>query len=131
MSFEVLEYDPPRRWAAASVAGGFVFLAGETGTDPVSFETAPGGIEGQTEQAMRNIEATLARLGLGLDSIVRLTMYLTDIADLPRAGAVRARHLPRTLPSTTVQVAALARADLLVEIDAVALAGPSTPDGNP
>ncbi len=123
MSFEVLDYDPPRRWAAASVAGGFVFLAGETGTDPVTLETAPGGVEAQVEQAMRNIQATLARLGLGMDSIVRLTMYLTDIADLPRASAARSRFLPRTLPSATVQVCALAREDLLVEIDAVAFAG--------
>ncbi len=126
MPFEVLDYDPPRRWAAASVAGGFVFLAGETGTDPSTMETAPGGIEGQTEQAMRNIEATLGRLGLGMDSIVRLTMYLTDIADLPRASAARSRHVPRTLPSTTVQVCALAREDLLVEIDAVAVADAGT-----
>lgn len=127
MTFDVLDYDPPRRWAAASVAGGFVFLAGETGTDPVTLETAPGGIEAQVEQAMRNIEATLARLGLGMDAIVRLTMYLTDIADLPKAGAARARFLPRTLPSTTVQVAALAREDLLVEIEAVALAARPEP----
>lgn len=126
MSFEVLDYDPPRRWAAASVANGFVFLAGETGTDPVTLETAPGGIEGQTEQAMRNIEATLARLGLGMDAIVRLTMYLTDMADLPKASMTRSRFLPRTLPSTTVEVAALAREDLKVEIDAVAVAGPGT-----
>ncbi len=129
MSFDVLDYDPPRRWAAASVAGGFVFLAGETGTDPVTLETAPGGIEAQTEQAMRNIEATLARLGLGMDALVRLTVYLTDIADLPRVGAVRARHLPRTLPSTTVQVCALAREDLLVEIEAVAVAPAAPSDG--
>lgn len=124
--FEVLDYDPPRRWAAASVAGGFVFLAGETGTDPESLATAPGGVEGQTEQAMRNVEATLARLGLGMEAIVRLTVYLVDIRDLARVGAVRARHLPRALPSTTVQVTALARPDLLVEIDAVALAAPGT-----
>jgi 2-iminobutanoate/2-iminopropanoate deaminase len=122
MRVDVLDYEPPRRWAAASVAGGFVFLAGETGTDPVTLETAPGGVEAQAEQALRNIEATLGRLGLGMDALVRLTVYLTDIGDLPRVGAVRARLLPRTLPSTTVQVAALARGDLLVEIDAIALA---------
>lgn len=129
MSFDVLDYDPPRRWAAASVAGGLVFLAGETGTDPVTLETAPGGIEAQVHQAMRNIEATLARLGLGMDAIVRLTMYLTDIGDLPKASAARSTHVPRTLPSTTVQVCALAREDLLVEIDAIALAAPETPVG--
>ncbi|MBX3031707.1 MAG: RidA family protein [Chloroflexi bacterium] len=127
MSFDVLDYDPPRRWAAASVAGGFVFLAGETGTDPVTMEPVAGGIEEQVAQTMRNIEATLARLGLGMDAIVRLTMYLTDMEDLPKASAARRQHLPRTLPSTAVQVCALAHPDLLVEIDAIAVARPGTP----
>lgn len=122
MTLEILDYEPPRRWAAASITGGLVFTAGETGTDPATGDTVPGGIEAQTEQAFRNLDATLGRLGLGLADIARLTVYLTDIRDLHAVSAVRAQLLPRPVPSSTVQVCALARPDLLVEIDAVASA---------
>lgn len=117
---EVIDYEPARRWAAAARVGDIVFLAGETGTDPVTMETMPGGIEAQVEQAMRNIGAILERLGGTFDDIVKLTMFLTDIADLPAASAARARYLSRTVPSSTVAVVALARDDLLVEIEAIA-----------
>jgi 2-iminobutanoate/2-iminopropanoate deaminase len=122
VDMEILDYEPPRRWAAASVVGGLVFTAGETGTDPATGQTTPGGVEAQTEQALRNLGATLGRLGLGLADVARMTVYLTDISDLPIVSAVRARHLPRPIPSSTVQVSALARPDLVVEIDAIARA---------
>jgi len=121
VTLEILDYEPARRWAAASVSGGLVFLAGETGTDPATMHTVPGGVEAQTEQIMRNISATLERLGLGLGDVARMTVYVTDIADLPTVGGVRARFLPRPIPSSTVQVCALARPDLMVEIDAIAV----------
>ncbi len=120
MSVEVLDFEPPRGWAAASVVGGLVFLAGEGGTDQTTMELVPGGAEAQTEQAFDNITATLGRLGLGLDALVRLTVYVTDMALLPRVASVIERRLPRPLPSTAVGVVALAHPGLVVEIDAIA-----------
>jgi 2-iminobutanoate/2-iminopropanoate deaminase len=119
---EIIDYVPPRRWAAGSRVGDILFLAGETGTDPVTMAVVPGGVEAQAEQALENIAATLARFGSDLSSIVKLTVFLVDIGDLPAVSGVRARHLARAVPSSTVAVKALAHPDLLVEIEAIAVA---------
>lgn len=118
---EILQYDPPRRWAAAARVGDLLYLAGETGMDPVTMEIVPGGVEAQTEQAIANIRATLARVGADLGDVFKLTVFLTDIADLPSVGAIRARHFTTALPSSAVQVVALAAPEMLVEIEAIAL----------
>ena len=47
----------------------------------------PGGIEAQTEQVFANIRTTLARLGADLGDVIKITMFLTDMADLPAVSA--------------------------------------------
>jgi 2-iminobutanoate/2-iminopropanoate deaminase len=118
---EILDYEPPRRWAAASRVGNVIYLAGETGVDPDTIEAVPGGIEEQTEQACRNMATTLARFGLDLSHVVKLTMFLTDISMLPASGAARSRHFPRTLPSSAIGVKELAIPELLIEIEGIAV----------
>jgi 2-iminobutanoate/2-iminopropanoate deaminase len=118
---EILDYDPPRRWAAASRVGNIVYLAGETGVDPDTMRAVPGGIEAQTEQACRNMAFTLSRFGLDLSHVVKLTMFMTDISMLPASGAARARHFPRTLPSSAIGIKELAHPDLLIEIEGIAV----------
>jgi len=117
---EILQYDPQRRWAAAARVGDLLYLAGETGTDPATGGIVPGGVEAQTEQAIANIRSTLAHFGADPSDVFKLTVYLTDIADLPAVGAIRARHFPTPLPSTAVQVSALASPEMRVEIEAIA-----------
>jgi len=117
---EILQYDPQRRWAAAARVGDVLYLAGETATDPTSLTTVPGGIEAQTEQVFANIRATLAHFGADLGDVIKVTVYLTDIADLPAVSAIRARRFPAPVPSTAVQVIALASPDMLIEIEAIA-----------
>ena len=117
---DILQYDPPRRWAAAARVGDLLYLAGETGTDPATGEIVPGGVEAQTEQVIANIRATLAHFGADLDDVFKLTVFLTDIADLPAVGTVRARHFTTPLPSSAVQVVALASPQMRVEIEVIA-----------
>ena len=117
---EILQYEPQRRWAAAARVGDVLYLAGETATDPVTMTTVSGGIEAQTEQVFANIRATLAHFGADLGDVVKVTVYLTDIADLPAVSAIRARQFPAPVPSTAVQVIALASPDMLIEIEAIA-----------
>lgn len=126
---ELLDFEPPRRWAAASAVGDLLFLSGETGTDPATGEVVEGGVEAQADQAFANIAATLARLGSDLDHIVKLTVYLTDISELHAVGGVRARRLARPVPSSTVEVRALARPAMRVEIDAIAIRSRVPPEG--
>jgi 2-iminobutanoate/2-iminopropanoate deaminase len=125
---EILQYDPPRRWAAATRAGDLVYLAGETAIDPATLAVVDGDVAAQTEQVVRNIRATLARLGADLGVVIKLTVYLTDIADLPAVSQVRSSHFPIPVPSTAVQVIALASPDMRVEIEAIAMLPADAPD---
>jgi 2-iminobutanoate/2-iminopropanoate deaminase len=118
---EIRQFDPPRRYAAASRVGNVLYLAGETATDPITMATVPGGVEAQTEQVIANIRATLAHYGADLSDVFKLTLFLTDMSDLPAVSAIRSKHFPVPVPSSAIQVVALAAPDLCVEIEAIAL----------
>ena len=83
-----------------------------------------GDIKAQTRQVFANIRAVLAAAGSGLDDIVDVVYYLTDLADdfLP-LWEVKAEYLAREVPTGTVLgVTALALPDQRVEIKVTALA---------
>ena len=98
---------------------GFVFVSGQVGM------TADGsvveGIEAQATQAVANLNAVLGEAGLTSADLVKLTIYLTDPADVePFLGAAGA-SLPDPPPATTMLiVGGLASPALRVEIEAVA-----------
>lgn len=108
-------------YSQAVDAGGFVFLAGQIAIDPSTGQLVHGDIRTQTERVLRNLEAVLAAAGLGLDRVVKTTVYMTDLAEFSAMNEVYARFFPRPPPArATVQVAALPRG-ARVEIEAVAL----------
>jgi 2-aminomuconate deaminase len=118
---EIFQYDPPRRWAAASRVGRFLYLAGETATDPVTMAIVPGGIEAQTEQVFTNIRTTLGKVGADLHDIIKITVFMVDMADLPAFSAIRSKYLATPVPSSAIQVGALATPEMRIEIEAIAL----------
>jgi enamine deaminase RidA (YjgF/YER057c/UK114 family) len=79
-------------------------------------------MRGQLQVVYKNLATTLEYFGVGFESIVKETIFTTDIKDLMASADIRAAmYRDITPPSTTgVQVAALALPELLVEIDAVA-----------
>jgi enamine deaminase RidA (YjgF/YER057c/UK114 family) len=104
-----------------------VFIAGQLGLKPDgSMAGGVGDFAAQAEQAIQNLKAALAAVGGGLEHIVKITNYLTDIAHLPLFRAARDRHFKNGAPpaSTTLAIAALARPDALFEIEAVAMLPP-------
>ncbi len=106
----------------AIVAGGFVFVAGQLGLDPGSKEIVDGGIGPQTEQAFANMRAILEAAGSSLDSVVKTTVFLTNLDDFAGMNDVYARHIGATPPArSTVEVGRLP-AGAIVEIEAIALA---------
>jgi enamine deaminase RidA (YjgF/YER057c/UK114 family) len=99
-----------------------IFLAGQ---GPVSADgevVGEGDFEAQVRQTFTNIETVLEHAGGSLESIVKLTVYLTDISTLRDYGRVKAELMPGPPPaSTAIQVGALALPGMAIEIEAVAV----------
>lgn len=108
-------------YSAGIRIGNFVFTAGQLGIDPPSGVLVGGGIEAETRQSLKNVQAILEAAGSGLDQVVKTTVFLRDMADFAAMNAVYAEFFPANPPSrSTVQVAALPRA-AAVEIEAIAV----------
>ena len=82
----------------------------------------PGDFRAQAQQVFANIKAALDAAGATFADVVKLTFYLTDMADLPLLREVRDAYVNTQQPpaSTAVQVARLARAEFLLEVEAIA-----------
>lgn len=98
-----------------------VFVSGQGGTDPATGELAGPDIETQTEQVFKNIRAILEAAGSSMAQVLRCGVFLVDMREFSRMNAVYERAFGQHKPArTTVQVAALPRPGLRVEIDAIA-----------
>ncbi len=111
-------------YSQAIRAGDLVFTAGQLGIDPASGEFSAPDVAGQAEQALANLAAILDASGSGLDRLVKVTVFLADIADWPALNEVYSRVVPEPFPARS----AFAVKDLpkggLVEIEAIATVGP-------
>ncbi len=85
-------------------------------------------IRAQARQCFENLRIVLKDAGLELRNVVKLTVWLMDIGDLGAVADVR-RELwsPPHPVSTTVEVSRLPNPDALIEVDAIAIAGPTPP----
>ena len=109
-------------YAQAVRAGQWVFLSGQIGLDPASGELEAGGVVAETERVLANVRAVLAAAGLGVEHVVRTTIYLVDLGDFARVNEIYGRVFSAPFPArATVGVAALPRG-ARVEIDALAVA---------
>jgi len=116
-------WEPKVGYARAVQVGDTVFVSGTTGTDPSGKVLAPGDAYAQTVQAARNIENALQRLGLGLEHVVRTRIYLTDMDRWEEVAKGHVECFGEIHPATTlVGVSRLVDPEMLVEIEAVAVA---------
>lgn len=106
-------------YSQAIETDGFVFTSGQLGLDPTTGKLVDG-IENQTERALLNLEAVLGAAGLGMADVVKMSLFLVDLAHFAQVNAIYARHMATPPPArSTVQVSALA-VGALVEIEAIA-----------
>ncbi len=102
------------------VDAGAVYCAGQLGIDPVTGKLEDG-IVAQTRRALRNLEAVLEAAGLGLQDVVKTTVYMSDLTDFPQMNEEYSRHFSAPFPArSTVEAAALPK-DAMVEIEAIAV----------
>ena len=118
----------PYEYTAVAPEGAkLVFAAGACPLDEAGGVVAPGDFEGQARAALDNLRTALEAAGSSLERVVKTTVYVAsdDRADLVRVwGIVEAGFAPARPPSTLLGVAALGYEGQLVEVEAVALAGP-------
>jgi 2-iminobutanoate/2-iminopropanoate deaminase len=89
-------------------AGGFIYFSGQIPLDPKTGELVAGGIVEQTEQVMRNIAAMLKACDLGFDTVVKTTIFLTDLNNFTQVNEIYGRYFADCKPArATVEVAGL------------------------
>lgn len=97
-----------------------LFVAGQVGVGPEGI--IPADVAGQARNAVANLANVLAAGGMATTDIVKVTIYLTDAADIDAFGTAAAPGLPQPPPAATlVVVKALAAPEMLVEIEAIAV----------
>jgi 2-iminobutanoate/2-iminopropanoate deaminase len=109
-------------YSQAVTAEGWVFCSGQIALDPATGEVVQGDVAAQTDRVLRNLAAVLEAAGASLSTVVKTTVFLSDMADFQAMNEVYGRHFGEHRPArATVQAAGLPKA-VKVEIECVALA---------
>jgi 2-iminobutanoate/2-iminopropanoate deaminase len=97
-----------------------VFCSGQLGLDPATGELVEGDTAAQAERALRNLGAVLDAAGCSFADVVKVTIFLTDLADFTAVNAVYVRFMDEPPPArSTVEVAGLPKG-ARIEIEAIA-----------
>lgn len=111
-------------YSQAVRAGNLIFASGQIPIDPATGQFVPGGVAEQTEQVLKNLKALFEAAGVGLDQVVKTTVFLADMDDFVAMNEVYGRFFSTAPPArATVQAARLPR-DARVEIEAIAVSEP-------
>ena len=109
---------------AVKVSGGTtIFLAGHTGYQDERGETYPGNFDGQVRVAFERMRKTLENAGGKLSDIVTMTVFITDMANGTRFTQLRKEFFQEASypASALIGIKALARPEMMVEIQAIAV----------
>lgn len=105
-------------YSQAVRAGDTLYLSGQIGLDPATGQLVEG-VENQIHRVLGNLKAVAEGAGASLGDVVKLTVYLTDLANFARVNEAMAKHFSQPYPArAVVGVASLPR-NALVEADAI------------
>lgn len=127
MTARQIKTDPdpfaPYRIAQGYRVGDLIFLSGQAALDEAGQIVGAGDFLCQAEQIFANIDRLLRVAGSDLSRVVKVTIYLTDMANFGHIVELRGRFFTPPYPADTiVEVRALALPELMIEIDVIALA---------
>lgn len=104
--------------------GNTLYISGQVAQDMNGKLVGPGDIKAQGEQVYANLKAIVESCGGTMDSIVKITTYVTSLAYRPALAEVRSRFFSTEPPASTfVVISSLADPGYLVEVEAVAVLG--------
>ena len=119
----------PDRFEAVHISQGFVvgdlvFVSGQAAVDDGGEVVGVDDFDAQARQAISNLERVLLGAGSSLAQVVKVTIFITDMAHFRRVVDLRQEFFTPPYPADTIcEVAALAYPELMFEIEAVALVG--------
>jgi 2-iminobutanoate/2-iminopropanoate deaminase len=79
--------------------GDVLYVSGKIGNLPGTLELAPGGIQGETRQALENIKASVERYGFSMDKPIKCTVMLADIAEWGKMNEIYVQFFPDNKPA--------------------------------
>lgn len=107
-------------YSQAVDTGSTVYCSGQLGLDPATGNLADG-VQAQTHQALKNLQAVLNEAGLSLDNVVKTTVFVQDLADFGTVNEIYGTYFHGGFPARScVQIAALPK-NVLVEIECIAV----------
>ena len=107
---------------AIDSGAGLVFVSGQLPIDPATGVFPEGGVKEQTRQSLTNAEAILKAAGLGLDKVVKTTVFLADMADFAAMNEVYAQFFTAPYPARSAVAVKTLPKGALVEIECIAAA---------
>ena len=108
-------------YSQAIQAGNLLFLSGQIPLDPKTGELTKGDVCQQTKQVLENIKGLLESQGLGMEDVIKVTIFLKDMGNFNQVNEVYATYFSSSPPArSTVEVAKLPR-NAEIEIEAIAL----------
>ncbi len=110
---------PIAPYSPAIKAAGLVFVSGQLPVDPTG--SMPADMVAQTRQCLDNMKAILGAAGVGLERVVKTTVFITNMDEFGKMNEEYGKYFPEPPPArSTVEVSRLAKG-ALIEIEAIAL----------
>ena len=108
-------------YSQAIEANGMVFVSGQLPVNPETGEFAEGGIKELTRQSLTNMKNILAEAGLGMENVVKTTVFLADMADFAAMNEVYASFFEGVAPARSAVAVKSLPKNALVEIECIAV----------
>lgn len=112
---------PAGPYTPAILAGGFVFVSGQTPEKPGSSEVVKGDIKVQTRQVMENIKGILEAAGCSMDDVVKVSAHLAQMKDFSGYNEVYKEFFPEPYPARTTVQSVLPDEQALIEVEVIAI----------
>jgi len=107
-------------YSVAVSTGSLVFVSGQLGLEKETGSLVAGGIQAQTRKALENMKAILESAGLGMENVVKTTVFMLDMGQFADMNAVYSEFFTSDFPArSAIQVAGLPK-NGIVEIEAIA-----------
>lgn len=126
MKIEQIEIEPdpykPFRLAQGYRAGNLLFISGQAAIDDNGRIVGVGNFDAQAEQVFANLDRVLRAGGSSLPNVIKVTIFLRDMANFTKIVELRGRYFTAPYPADTiVEVSSLYSAEALIEIEAIAV----------